>query len=1700
MKNFMQMFTSWRLGNLVGRAVLVRLGLLVLAGLLAGTAWAQPANDNFVNAIDLTPYGDTGVTNGSTVGATIEPGETNIDALPVFASVWYSWTASTNETTEFDPVGSNFGTNLTIVQIFTNSISGGGITNLQFVNFGYYGFLDGTLISAEGSFQAAAGQTYYISVAGYQTPLANGAVQLNWFSSAPSIRPPNDNFANAAVLTGVSGSTNVDNTLATAEPGEPSHGGFLPSQSVWYSWTAPADGEVTLDTIGSMDINNNNLDTVLAVYTGTSLATLNQVAANDELYPFQQLNQAGQNTFTQVPGPDGSFAGTYTSDDFEYSQPFSGPSGLRFNARAGTTYYIAVDTKTLTLSTLSYPTQLTSLPYGNISLNWAYHPSGVFRFATEGMDQTGSGLPLYQCAESETSRRFSGTVNANQYDTTLHTYYTYDAPGVLVTVTRVAGSSGRVSVDYTTVDGVASSLTNGDIAAVAGVDYEPVSGTLTFDDFEMSKTILISIEDDGGTAQPNRDFSVVLSNPRLDVNETTAVSLPRLDEKSSTALVRILDVDTDPRSTTGQRLSVSTNFFRIPFQFFSEIDLTQSNGAPTSSTFPLPLSTNDPAVDTTGTTTNVFNFGATNIFVGALSTNLFAYSVAIFTNPTSTPISFNFTNKLNIFLSPGASAVQLFTNNIILSNIPASFTTNGLTFDIPTNGVYNFQKANYRVTRDITNYWTGTPITVYVNRSGTNTGAATINYRVNSFFLDNAESEDNIYFPLQPGSDYAVPDPASVDSILGRNSDFDFPGGDSGTITFPGGNNVNSQPITFTIYDNHQPGFSKDFHISLFGLVNGNPVQVGMVAETTVTVLFDDQSPPAGSVDENHNPDYAIDMVPPGNATVGNPGANGEVDTLAVLPSNKTIIGGHFSSYTSGNNTFAAPGIARLNSDGQFDSTFNPANGVPNGSFISSLAVDGNNKIVIGGNFLSFNGVQRNGIARLNANGSLDTTFNPGSGVNLNATVWSVVQQVDGTILIGGDFTSYNNQPCYHIARLNSDGSLDTTFNPGTAINSTVYAIAPQASSTTNFTVTATGNNTASEVDSTINVGAPAGTLTLNYNPQFQTNELQVFYGGLGGVLIFDTGIITNAVRAVIPFTPTGGLISDTLAIVVNPNGNQPGTNWNYNASVQATTAFQLIIGGNFTSVGGVAGQDRIARLNADGSVDATFDPGNGFNGTVFSLAIQPDSKVLVGGEYSQANGQNFNRITRLNVNGSLDTGFFCGSGTDGTVNSLTAQANGTIYVGGSFTSYNGTHRLGFARLNPDGSLDTTFLDTAYNQLAGLPRVYFDDTPGAVFTTAVQSDGNVMIGGSFNQVGGGQFSQLVRTNNEDPNIWPEPKQRDGVRNRSNVARLIGGVTPGPGNISMALTNYAANKSQSSLFVTLIRTNGFLGYGSANFSVQPGLAQSGVDYVYNAVAPIYPLNWEFNTASLTRMHGDGFFGTNTLMENPYNQFWSFGINGPSGVNVSILNNSASSGNLLAQFQLANPGGADQFYLGGQDIPVGVALGAYSVPLTIVDDDRQSGMFGFAAPSYTANGANASIGVVRTNGTYGSVQMNYATVTNGSTAIVSNDYIPASGFITFNDGQPSQSFNVTILQTNNISPVEKTVNLVLYNLNGPPDGVATFGLTNAVLRIINPNFQGFLNFSTNAYSANLSSGSIAVTVTRTVGSKVSLSVQYATTDGP
>lgn len=174
-------------------------------------------------------------------------------------------------------------------------------------------------------------------------------------------------------------------------------------------------------------------------------------------------------------------------------------------------------------------------------------------------------------------------------------------------------------------------------------------------------------------------------------------------------------------------------------------------------------------------------------------------------------------------------------------------------------------------------------------------------------------------------------------------------------------------------------------------------------------------------------------MVTPTEFDVG-AGVNGIVYTTAIQDDGKILVGGLFDAVqgvTRGN-------LARLHADGTLDETFAPAAD----DAVYSLAVQADGKILVGGNFQNVNSASANRIARLEVDGARDATFSPGSGAN--GRIAGVGVQPDGKILVCGDFTLFNTTSRNRIARLNANGGLDTTFTPGTGANGAIYTMAQQ--------------------------------------------------------------------------------------------------------------------------------------------------------------------------------------------------------------------------------------------------------------------------------------------------------------------------------------------------------------------------------------------------------------------------------------------------------------------------------------------------------------------------------------------------------------------------------------------------------------------------------------------------------------------------------
>ena len=168
----------------------------------------------------------------------------------------------------------------------------------------------------------------------------------------------------------------------------------------------------------------------------------------------------------------------------------------------------------------------------------------------------------------------------------------------------------------------------------------------------------------------------------------------------------------------------------------------------------------------------------------------------------------------------------------------------------------------------------------------------------------------------------------------------------------------------------------------------------------------------------------------------------------------------------------------------------------------------------------------------------------------------------------------------------------------------------------------------------------------------------------------------------------------------------------------------KVVVGGAFNSVNGVSCTN-IARLNRDGTLDTGFRTvsmqGGQLGSGVYALALDLDGRIVAGGDFASVNGVARTNLVRLNADGSLDGTF--AAGTDAAVNAVVVQADNKVLVGGYFAHVNGVGRNGVARLSVDGSLDATFD----------PGTGAD---GVVYALALQPDGNVLIGGAFQNVNG----------------------------------------------------------------------------------------------------------------------------------------------------------------------------------------------------------------------------------------------------------------------------------------------------------------------------------------------------------------------------
>ena len=437
-----------------------------------------------------------------------------------------------------------------------------------------------------------------------------------------------------------------------------------------------------------------------------------------------------------------------------------------------------------------------------------------------------------------------------------------------------------------------------------------------------------------------------------------------------------------------------------------------------------------------------------------------------------------------------------------------------------------------------------------------------------------------------------------------------------------------------------------------------------------------------GTLDTSYN---AGSFYDPGSFNNNNGNAFGTVENVLALPGGGAVVIGQFTQVQG----LARPRLVRLLANGSVDPAFAP----PAGGFVgeqqastAAVALQPDGKLFVGGSFVFVGESPSPGVARFNVDGGVDPGWQVGTGPG-NASLGGVnvlTIQPDGKLLVGGFFSSINNLPCIDYARLNADGSIDPGFHPGTGAGTTsplLYSTSgPQLNYVGTFSV---------QPDAKIIVGG--------------------YFNALDGLPRYNIGRLNPDGSADAGFLSPGGSV---YATAVQPDG-------------------KVLLGGAFADPA-----PNLARLNADGSLDTGFNPGSSFTG-VNALVVQPDGQILVGGDFgidSYTGAAYGIGITRLNPDGSADATFNAGAGTNGNVSAIALQPDGRIVVGGGFSTVNNAPRGGVARLNTDGSLDTSFY----------PGVGADtDGVGGII---LQPDGRLLVSGGFTAFAGAPRAGLARLN------------------------------------------------------------------------------------------------------------------------------------------------------------------------------------------------------------------------------------------------------------------------------------------------------------------------------------------------------------------
>ncbi|MFZ6053342.1 T9SS type A sorting domain-containing protein [Halocola ammonii] len=414
-----------------------------------------------------------------------------------------------------------------------------------------------------------------------------------------------------------------------------------------------------------------------------------------------------------------------------------------------------------------------------------------------------------------------------------------------------------------------------------------------------------------------------------------------------------------------------------------------------------------------------------------------------------------------------------------------------------------------------------------------------------------------------------------------------------------------------------------------------------------------------GMVDYSFNESFTIQFDLEGQFPTKN------IHDIELMNDGKIAICGTFT----GINNSEKPHIAVFFNDGSIDSSFNTNDGFASvgedvglGPLVSDIAVTQNNIIVVTGQFNQYNGTPTMRIAGINSDGTLNTGFiHKIQPLNLESGRANLISTVNNYILVGGEFTYFDYGIHPNVVKLGPTGELDH-----------------------DFIKTKTMNFHARTSDVGPNGKLVAAGIFTHYNG-FPVN---------GIVRLNDDGSRDTTFNTGLGFRRDIGQFSGYTEV----------------DEIEVDWENRVLVVGNFDSFDGDSLAQNVIRLNEDGSLDDSFNVGGGLDGAGFisDFLTSENQKIYCSGSFDTWDSNVSGCLVRLNEDGTFDPTFSVGEGASNRVRTMALQADGKLIIGGDFYFFQGIEQKCIARINTDGSIDTTFTPPSIIPISRVEKIEID--------------------------------------------------------------------------------------------------------------------------------------------------------------------------------------------------------------------------------------------------------------------------------------------------------------------------------------------------------------------------------------------------------